>query len=100
MENCENGGFTNVTGIVNHLEDQLHRGNLLQSHMREEQVQSFFKLIEEKIDVKFVSGTEGIGEHCCIIFVRKPGTGKPIQEFCFQNDDPSNLGRCPLEGNP
>ena len=61
-----------VEGIVNHLEHQLHRRNLLQWYRREEQVQSVLKLTEGKV--------------WCQIHLRK-------------REHRSNLGRSLLEGN-
>ena len=38
----------------------------------------------EKLDVKFISGTESIGEICCNVFIGKRRTEKSIQQFHFQ----------------
>ena len=46
---------------------------------------------KRKLDVKFVAGTESIGDTCCNVVTREQRTGKPIQEFCFQTRWPVKL---------
>ena len=40
--------------------------------------------LRKTLDVKFVSGSKCTEETCCIVFIGKRRTGKPIQEFCFE----------------
>ena len=89
-----------VEWIVNHLEYQLLRGNLLQRYRRSK-CKAYWSWSPEKrkLDVKFVSRTESMWETRCNVFIREQGTRKPTQEFYFKHADPLNLGRSLLEGN-
>ena len=70
-EHCRLGSSRWKT--ANHLECQLHRGNLMHCYMSEEQVQIVLKL-----DVKVVSGTECTGQTCCNVFMKKRRTRKLV----------------------
>ena len=70
-EHCRLGSSRWKT--ANHLECQLHRGNLMHCYMSEEQVQIVLKL-----HVKVVSGTECTGQTCCNVFMKKRRTRKLV----------------------
>ena len=75
-----------VEEIVNHLEYQLRRGNLLQWYRRERsKCKEHTSWSERKLDVKFVSRTESIRKTRRDVFIREQGTRKLNQRVLFSN---------------
>ena len=53
----------------------------------------------ERLDVKFVSGTECTGKPAALFSSGSEEPGNQLKSSIFKNADPSNLGRSLLEGN-
>ena len=92
--------FCKVEKTVNHLEYQLHWGNLLHCYRGEEQVQSVVKLIWEKVWCQVrVRNRVHRGNLLQCSHQEMKNRGNQFKSSVFKHADTSKLGRSLLEGN-